>query len=317
MMNAESTINNQALESILSKEFDSPKVGSFFKRTGGAISEVLEVKCSNPKKDLIIKIYELFDWEMETELLANKILITNKNIPIPSILISDNSKTILGYNYLVMEKLKGEILANVANKLAAEELFEVYKQVGKVLKEIHSTKFDYYGYISIDKRFPSNIEYMAYEFERKFCEFRRLKGDEPTIKAIEKVFESHKESFVDSGMACLCHGDYHENNILVAKNGHGLKVSGVIDFGMIKAANPLFDISRLYYYGIRDNKVKEDGFWEGYGKLPEGERVKLTLYELYHILDGYVWAVSTKDEQKILTRKKDLSAALTKLQTRI
>ena len=316
-MKTETPINNQLLESILSKKFDSPKVDSFFKRTGGAISEVLELKCSNPKKDLIIKIYELIDWEMGTELIANKIMKENKRIPLPTILIADDSKAILDFNYIVMEKLQGDVLAKVSDGLDKQVLYSIFKQVGRLLREIHSITFDYYGYIPIDKRFPNNKEFMIHEFESKLIEFEKLGDDKTTMKKLKTILENSQGLFIDDGTAHLCHGDYHENNILVAKNGHGLKVSGVIDFGMIKAADPLFDISRFYYYGIKGNKVKEDGFWEGYGKLPEGERVKLTLYELYQILDGYVWAVSTKDEQKILTRKKDLSAALTRLQTRI
>lgn len=130
---------------------------NFFKNTLGVINkiyiiEVKEKKISFNKKELILRINNphLF-WKKrrnQNEVSIMKYIKQNTIIPVPEILSYSNDplKSILGCEYILMEKVPGIILSNIIDKINADELSDniINQMISyyKILREIKTEKMD-------------------------------------------------------------------------------------------------------------------------------------------------------------------------------
>jgi aminoglycoside phosphotransferase (APT) family kinase protein len=149
---------------------------------GGNISTVYEIRCAKPDQPVILKIYpDTFHWKMEKEVYVYQLLGRAPALPTPSILWSDNSKELLPQNYMVMTRLKGQLLSQVTSSLLALELRDIYFEMGALLAKVHGITLDAFGYITtrITAPHPTNDAYMRSQFQKKLVEFDAHGGDVP------------------------------------------------------------------------------------------------------------------------------------------
>jgi hygromycin-B 7''-O-kinase len=309
-------LNSQIIESILSKRYAEPRVSSIAIRDGGAISKVVEINCSQPRADFIMKIYpDQFNWKMKKELFVYELLSTNISIPMPVILLSDDSKTVLTQNYVLMEKIDGEILSKFGAELEPSQLREIYRQLGGALRAIHSISLESFGYISngiIDPH-PNNHSYMTHQFRKKLSEFSHLGGKQSTHDTVKEFLSDNSYLFKECPSAVLCHNDYHEGNFLLNKIDTKWKLTGVIDVENALAGDPFLDIAKMYYYAIHDNTDKEQGFWDGYGRVSVPWKQRLNIYKLYHALELWDWFASIGSNDVLQGIEADLVSFSTEL----
>jgi aminoglycoside phosphotransferase (APT) family kinase protein len=70
-----------------------------------------------------------------------------KRAPVPRILLADESKSLIGLNYVLMSKLGGAVLRTLEPALDDAERVSAYSQMGGVLRQIHGILMPSFGYI--------------------------------------------------------------------------------------------------------------------------------------------------------------------------
>ena len=183
-------LSRDVAETILRKRFPFGEVASLKPCRGGGISTVYEVLCSRPDQRFILKVYpESFHWKMEKEVYVYSLLERTKHLSIPSIVLWDDSRRVVPQNYLLMTKLEGQLLSEVAPSLSTEQLRNIYREMGMLLARFHAVTFDVFGYLTtgvIDSH-PTNAAYMRFQFEKKLKEFAAFGGERSLGRALAEI----------------------------------------------------------------------------------------------------------------------------------
>jgi aminoglycoside phosphotransferase (APT) family kinase protein len=129
----------------------------------------------------MLKVYpDDLHWKMQKEVTVVGLVQDRLSVPTPRILLADDSKTLLGLNFIVMTKLDGSILGQLERTLASEQRVSAYAQIGQLLREFHRIPMETFGYIGpkgIWTAHSSNHVYLTHQFQRKLKEFTlEMKG---------------------------------------------------------------------------------------------------------------------------------------------
>jgi aminoglycoside phosphotransferase (APT) family kinase protein len=148
---------------------------------GGAIGAIYEIGLMGGAPALVLKVYpESLHWKMQKEVSVCALLSGQLSAPVPRILLADDTKSLIGLNFVLMSKLDGVVLRGLEPALVATELFAAYSQMGKVLRQIHRISISSFGYIGpngVWTAHASNRAYMSFQFEMKLTEFVEHGGD--------------------------------------------------------------------------------------------------------------------------------------------
>jgi hygromycin-B 7''-O-kinase len=246
---------------------------------------------------VIVKIYaEQWRWKQAKEAHVYRLLRQHGVGPVPELLHADDaSEHLHGRACTVMTLIEGQPLSAVSASLDATELHRVYRQMGEILAGLHGIDQDAFGCLTtkiLDPK-PSNTAYMSGQFGKKLREFASLGGDGALRAAIEQHVGEHAGLFAVCDRAALCHNDFHEGNILVARDEQrGWRVTGFIDVENAIAADPLIDLAKTDSYSVRGNPAKLAGLLDGYGPRGDAFAERLALYRLYHALELWDWFAS-------------------------
>jgi hygromycin-B 7''-O-kinase len=227
-----STLTVQMAESLLHKAYPSASVAEVVERTGGHLSTVYEVRCTEPTLRLIIKIYaDQWLWKREKEIHVYRVLARNTVSRVPAILHSERAGGPSNQAFTVMTRLDGQPLSEVSPGLNAPAIRQIYRQMGELLASVHRIRQDAYGYMvtGIVDPVPTNAAYMARQFAKKLDEFADLGGDPELHEAIQARVAEQFDLFQRCPAPVLCHNDFHEGNILVAQVRGDWTVTGFID----------------------------------------------------------------------------------------
>lgn len=286
-----------AAGALLREILPGHRVDRVVPRTGGQLSSVYEVRLDDAAPAVIVKVYaEAWRWKQAKEAHVYGLLRQHGVGPVPELLYADDASAhVHGRACTVMTLLAGQPLSAVSSSLGPAELHHVYQQMGESLARLHRIDQEAFGYLTteiLDPR-PSNTAYMNGQFDKKLREFAGLGGDEALRAAIERYVSEHEGLFAACDRAALCHNDFHEGNILVARDGHGdWRVTGFIDVENAIAADPLMDLAKTDSYSVRGNPAKLAGLLDGYGYRGDALAERLALYRLYHALELWDWFAS-------------------------
>jgi aminoglycoside phosphotransferase (APT) family kinase protein len=198
----------------------------------------------------------------------------------------------LPWAFAVLTRLDGQPLA--AAGLGGGDVEPVYREMGGLLAEVHRITAARWGYVAtgiVDAK-PSNTAYMLDQFGRRLATFRDLGGDPALAGAVERHVARHAELFAECRRPVLCHNDFHDGNVLVARDGGAWRVAGCLDVENAVVADPLLDLARTDYHALRDDEAKRRAFLDGYGPLPPGWERRVALYRLHHALEFWNWATA-------------------------
>ncbi|MBU1198968.1 MAG: aminoglycoside 3'-phosphotransferase/choline kinase family protein [Nanoarchaeota archaeon] len=213
-------------------------------------------KKTKNKQELVLRVTNpLKRWErLKTlhEVTIMDFIRENTNIPVPQVYDYSLDKKLIGYEYILMEKIKGKPLSKIYNKLSDKEKLHYLKQIAKVFAELKKFKFDKIGSFQpgmkigpmVDIRegpFDNASDYLAAELECRLVEMKKKERFIPYIPKFiefkEKVIKQYKpkEKFV------LTHMDYALKNFMV-KDG---KITALIDWEWSGSFPPQNDLLNL------------------------------------------------------------------------
>jgi aminoglycoside phosphotransferase (APT) family kinase protein len=264
-------------------------------RLEGGSTEVYRIDLDEESAaPLVLKIYpDEPDWLPAKERLVAGWLQEALPVPVPRCLALDTSRDMLPLRFALMTALPGTPVRSWMDRTDVEA---VYRQMGALLRQMHATPMPSYGYIKdqgVERPIASNGDYMAYAFDGAFRRFRDAGGDAGLARQLEALASASMDVTVSSG-SVLCHDDLHQGNVLVEPRPSGeLGLSGLIDFGNARAADPLFDLAKAIFCSSHEDPRAGRPLLEGYGELdhPNAERA-LWLYTMHHRVS--MWAFLTR-----------------------
>lgn len=275
------------------------RIGGF---ATGEISAVFEIETADGPS-FILKVYpETLNWKMRKEVLVARLLEGRTGVPVPRILLTDDSRSLLDLDFLVMNRLEGETVIAREPGLDAADTQAIYGQMGRALREIHAVTMEAFGYIGpggIVTPFATNRAYMLSQFERKLGGFAEL-GGRPALAEQLSTYLKHSAGLLEGcAEPHLCHYDFHTGNLLAASRGGRLQLTGIVDLENAIAGDPLMDLAKTLSYSVRDDATKRAGLFEGYGPIerPNWEAT-LRLYQFYGAIELWAWWTQIGDRHR-------------------
>ncbi len=160
-----------------------------------------------------------------------------KSTKIPKTEIFDNDRISFSKHKIIegIDFYKSKVDLSLKRKIA--------KQLAKFYVELHSVDTDNFDFLK-DRGF--HLE--GYDISDKVNELKEILGDdfieENISEKMDYLYETHNH--FDEMDKVLCHGDIHEENIII-NNGN---LSGIIDFGNVFIGNRNVDFSSILEYDI-------------------------------------------------------------------
>ena len=80
----------------------------------GEISAVFEIELERGPPAFVLKVYpEALQWKMQKEVTVARLLDRKLSVPTPRILLADDSKSLIDFSFVVMERLDGKSLSRL------------------------------------------------------------------------------------------------------------------------------------------------------------------------------------------------------------
>ena len=127
-------------QSIIERAAPGRRVARLSPFDRGEISAVFDVELADGPPGLVIKIYpDTLHWKMQKEILVARLMSEHRlAAPVPRILHADDSKSLIAFNFVVMDRLEGVSLADHDRGLSEQECFAIYTEMGRLLSDIHA-----------------------------------------------------------------------------------------------------------------------------------------------------------------------------------
>lgn len=275
----------EKIQTIIRKVFPGAEVESYQLRASFT-SLNYDLRLSNPQMELTLKVYlrpteKREPWK-ETYIL--KRVAEETGVPVPQVLLFDDSGQLLDTPYALHTHLPGYSLSTALPEMAEEDIEVVGYEMGRYLARLHVMSGERYGDYFVEDPLVSHRE-RDYTLARvdswlKECEDNHL--IQPNlIEALRQTFE--RADFLDQEKPCLVHGDYHEGNVNVERGAVSYHVTGVSGFEYSQAWSREWDMVKLLGHIFDRYPILQDGFLDGYTESVElSERFwdRLRLYQL-------------------------------------
>ncbi|MGY2846119.1 hypothetical protein ACVMDN_003373 [Bradyrhizobium sp. USDA 4510] len=155
-------------QAIIDRIAPGARVAGITELRGGEISTILQITRADAPS-CILKVYPAqLQWKMAKEVYVLG-LLRDAGIAIPRILIADDSRALIDFNFVLMSKLDGVVLGNREAAPTDQELFSIYAAMGRALRRINGITLDSFGYIGphgVWTSYPTNRAYMSAQFAR-------------------------------------------------------------------------------------------------------------------------------------------------------
>ena len=218
---------------------------------------------------------------MAQEPALHRLLREKTDIPVAEVLAYDDSRRLLGRDFLVMNRLPGTALSDLRLTTAAAN--RVLEQVGRHLRQLHDTcRADRYGYLGEHRPMEPQPTWAAafrVMWDKLVADIEVCGAyDAAEARAVRRALDPHLAAFDRSVPSCLLHMDIWSQNILVDEAGG---VTGIVDWDRALWGDVEIEFAVLDYCGI-----SEPAFWRGYGRerdtspAAHARHAFYTLYEL-------------------------------------
>ena len=287
------TVTETQAQAIVDRIVPGRRVARVGELLAGEISAVFEIELADEPPAFVLKVYpETLHWKMQKEVSIARRL-AGLPIPIPRILLADDSRSLLELNFIVMNRFDGRNVRQWEPSLEEDDTREIYRQIGCALRVIHGVTLESFGYLVADgvaEPFASNRAYMLSQFERKLTGFAKLGGRPALAEQLDTYLKRSADLLDGCQRPVLCHYDYHSGNLLAERHGGKLQLTGIIDLENAVAGDPLMDLAKTIAYSVHGDATKRAGLLAGYGPIDRPDwQETLRLYQFYGAIELWAW----------------------------
>ena len=163
-----------------------------------------------------------YSGSIEAEIAATKIIGDQLSFSIPHILINDQIEK---WNYVITKNVKGQQAKNVYRTMTPENVKIFAKDIGKVIKNIHSIKSD-----GFERDFGPWETYLENNLKNQE-EVHLHRGNTPEwSQKISKFVNQQAELLHSLGPAKLVHADLNHEHLMLEEINNEWRITGVLDF---------------------------------------------------------------------------------------
>ncbi|GIQ77874.1 phosphotransferase family protein [Bradyrhizobium sp. RD5-C2] len=300
-------------QAIIDRVAPRRRVAGITELRGGEISTILEIVLADAP-NRILKVYPAqLHWKMAKEVYVHG-LLRDADIPVPRILLADDTRSVIDLSFVLMSKLDGVELSRRDPELSHQEQFAIFAEMGAALRRINEITLDSFGYIGpsgVWTPHPTNRAYMSAQFDRKLTEFCTRGGDRALAERLRTGIAARAHLLDAADRPRLCHYDLHAGNVLVTPEGKS-QLCCIVDFENATAGDPLMDIAKALYYFTPKDAARREGLLAGYGALDRPDwKATIALYRLASMLELWCWfaQIGKADALAGLTRELENSTS--------
>lgn len=211
------------------------------------------------RKNLILRMNESKQGKLKEFRTLEK--LNSTSIPTPK--VYDAGEDMLGYAFIIMEKMKGRNMLEFMDSIIEDEQSELWEQFSRALAEIHMLDWAKAGLGFLDP--PEGRYGYADALLNMFDEW----SESMKIHDLRSILDWLSENKPPSSHYVLLHGDYYPGNILI----HEGMISGIVDWEGVHIGEAAFDVCEVpfvlrtsYPPGERFESLA-DSFLEYYRKI--------------------------------------------------
>jgi Ser/Thr protein kinase RdoA (MazF antagonist) len=240
---------------------------------------------------LVLKVYnDSLPYSTEKETYAGA-LLGLLDVPRTRFLAADESRALLPFRFTIANYLPGERVALFRD---APDVVDVYRQMGAMLRKLHSVSVPSYGDFGeggLVNAVSTNTAYVDRFFAYGFDRFRHYGGDEVLAQRLEAIVAAHAEVIAHSRGAVFAHDDFHPNNVLAERDAEGrLQLTGLLDFGNARASDPICDLAKALFCSEHQAAGSAAPIREGYGPIDHPDPdLAIWIYLLLHRVVMWWW----------------------------
>lgn len=194
----------------------------------------------------------------------------------------------LGVAYMVLSYLPGKDGEEALSSLTELEQYQVGFQAGVELRKLH----EYPAPVGSE---PWNIVKKR-KSDRYIEELRLLEELDTGVCSNLISYIKSNEYLMDGRPNRFQHDDFHPSNLIV----EGKEFNGFIDFQRMDWGDPLHDLQKLGFFGIKVSVPFSIGAIDGYNggeKISEEFWKLFALYSAMHVVSAFVWGKKMGEEQ--------------------
>jgi|GEM_PF-3649858 len=248
-----------------------------------------DLKIRNPTMEVAIKVYQnAADQRPWQEARLLQLLTSETGVPVPRVLYFDDSGDLLPEPWILYTRLPGRPLADVLGEMDEWALEAIGYEMGRYMARIHQIPLETFGDL-----FASEFEGSVFEHEKAFvldladrclttCVVAQAM---PPAEAdrIRHILET--STVLTQTQACLIHGDYTPDHIIVEFSITDYHVTGVLDLTHAQASALEHDMSRLFNRWFEERAPLQKGFLDGYTEAAEMQARFWDRLHIYRLVD--------------------------------
>ncbi|NHJ06042.1 MAG: DUF1679 domain-containing protein [Candidatus Heimdallarchaeota archaeon] len=278
-------IKTEEIKKTLMTIFNTSKIDRLEAIPNSTVNKLFFIETN--KKKFVMKILvrkptaenEFYRFEKEAAILNNFTKLNNIQgyslnqkirVPVPIVEYIENNNERIGYKFIIMQYVEGTTLNKIWNELNISEKSEIIIELAKIVRSIHSIKYEMFGHIEdyvCPRRFYS-FESMLKSDIRRYGRIIGIKDILP-IKLITKAIgfvEDNVSKIKYKTEPTLVHNDLNLSNIIVNRsNQKKWVIKAILDFEWSFAGNPLSDLFNIQDEILVEKKLQKIFFTEYFG----------------------------------------------------
>lgn len=240
---------------------------------------------------VIIKTFDAFLYDAPAKETYASRLLADLDVPITRFLAFDETRTRLPFRYSIASYLPGETVATFRSE---PDVADLYRQMGQLLRRLHTVRLPAFGRFDANglvDPLPTNEAFVLRLWDGALDRFRHYGADPDLAAALDRIVRARLDLVRHSSGPVFAHDDMQPNNVLAERDGAGhLRLTGLIDFGNARAADPLFDLAKTLFCCEHEAPGSGAAIREGYGPIDHPDpAAALWLYTLIHRVVMWYW----------------------------
>ncbi|CAN5467336.1 hypothetical protein BH10CHL1_BH10CHL1_10600 [soil metagenome] len=240
----------------------------------------------------------------------------------PKILAIDFTHQVIERDYMFQTFMAGERWDTLEETLLPAENLDLWRQFGGIVKQIHATTGNQFGWPDPGQQFTTWRETVFYRFEHTVQAMLANQLDVTHFMAAFDIARAQAIVLDEIKLPCLLHGDLWPFNVLVRRDADGPKLVGILDADRAWWGDPLADWTMFLLAVRRDDpesQLMQAAFWGAYGAVEREHNTQLReeIYKAMYFGNVALWHASRGEMDVVNRAQAELQGIAQELSTRI
>jgi aminoglycoside phosphotransferase (APT) family kinase protein/SAM-dependent methyltransferase len=202
----------------------------------------------------------------------------------PRTIMADFTHQVVERDYIFQTFIEGEWWDEIEGELTLEENLALWRQFGRVVRKLHDTTDESFGWPFPGSQFASWSEVVLDRFGRIIQSMVENQLEAADVITISNMARTHSSLLDEIKQPRLLHGDLWSFNVLVSRDEGEPNIVGILDADRAWWGDPMADWT-MFLLSIRRDEPEwqqpQTAFWEGYGGVSKSSNATLFREKIY------------------------------------